>query len=235
MLKSYYPTNKALLIDFLLSSDAEIFVTKHRLSIQIGAQTCKNVYAMCACSDWASILPTAVGGWVPPFMDMRATENAVWVLVLTSTWQGGEGERERRRRRRRKRKRTIKKVTSTSSAISITNCRDSVANWHVPSTWPKEKLAQISNILIQNFCRSFFLYFKILCHVNLAIVFCCIWWRITICQLATLTLLPSRRQWQKLLYKTQIRHVNCLQKKMGCLITPPPKKKKKRKKSAKSK
>ncbi len=37
------PTNKTLLINFLLSSDAEIFVNKHRLSIRIGverAETC---------------------------------------------------------------------------------------------------------------------------------------------------------------------------------------------------
>ncbi len=42
------PTNNALLINFLLSSDAEIFVSKHRLSIQIGAKRAKkrvcNVY-----------------------------------------------------------------------------------------------------------------------------------------------------------------------------------------------
>ncbi len=49
------PTDDALLINFLLGSDAEIFVNKHRLSMRIGAQTCKNVHAMCAYSDWASI------------------------------------------------------------------------------------------------------------------------------------------------------------------------------------
>ena len=37
------PTNKALLINFLLSSDAEIFVDKRRLSMQIDAKACKNV------------------------------------------------------------------------------------------------------------------------------------------------------------------------------------------------
>ena len=31
----YYPTNNALLISFRVSSDAEIFVNKHRLSMQI--------------------------------------------------------------------------------------------------------------------------------------------------------------------------------------------------------
>ncbi len=56
--KSYicsFPTNNALLINFLLSSDAEIFVTNHRLSTHVGAQTCENVHATCTCSDWASI------------------------------------------------------------------------------------------------------------------------------------------------------------------------------------
>ncbi len=36
---SHNPTNNALLINFLLSSDAEIFVDKHRLSMQIGAES----------------------------------------------------------------------------------------------------------------------------------------------------------------------------------------------------
>ena len=34
------PTINALLTNFLLSSDAEIFVPKHRPSMRIGAQTC---------------------------------------------------------------------------------------------------------------------------------------------------------------------------------------------------
>ncbi len=33
-----YPTNSALLVNFRLSSDAEIFVNKHRLSMQVGAE-----------------------------------------------------------------------------------------------------------------------------------------------------------------------------------------------------
>ena len=37
------PTNNALLINFFPSSDAEIFVDKHRLSMPIGTQTCKNM------------------------------------------------------------------------------------------------------------------------------------------------------------------------------------------------
>ena len=57
------PTNNALLINFLLSSDAEIFVTKHRLSIQIGAKHAKNVHATCTCSVGASILHATVAGW----------------------------------------------------------------------------------------------------------------------------------------------------------------------------
>ncbi len=39
------PTNNALSTSFLLSSDAESFVNKHRLSLQIGACK-KKVYAM---------------------------------------------------------------------------------------------------------------------------------------------------------------------------------------------
>ena len=40
------------------------FVNKHRLGIQIGAKRAKkNVYAMSAYSDWASILHTIVVGW----------------------------------------------------------------------------------------------------------------------------------------------------------------------------
>ncbi len=57
------PTNNALLINFWLSSDARIFVNKHRPSIQIGAKRAKNVYAMCTFSNGASILHTTVGGW----------------------------------------------------------------------------------------------------------------------------------------------------------------------------
>ncbi len=36
-----YPTSNTLLISFLQSSDAEILVTKPRLSMQVGTETCK--------------------------------------------------------------------------------------------------------------------------------------------------------------------------------------------------
>ncbi len=52
---SAFPTNNALLTNFRPSSDAEIFVKNHRLSIKIGGQTCKNVYALSfhfACHHW---------------------------------------------------------------------------------------------------------------------------------------------------------------------------------------
>ncbi len=46
--KITYPTNNALLLNFLLSSDAEIFVSKHRLSIYKSAPSVqtrvRNVY-----------------------------------------------------------------------------------------------------------------------------------------------------------------------------------------------
>ncbi len=58
------PTSNTLLINFRLSSDAEIFVNEHRLSRQVGAKTCKNMYATCTCSDGASILHATVAGWV---------------------------------------------------------------------------------------------------------------------------------------------------------------------------
>ncbi len=35
------PTNNSLLINFRLSSDEEIFINKHRVSIQIGAKRAK--------------------------------------------------------------------------------------------------------------------------------------------------------------------------------------------------
>ena len=40
------------------------FADKHRLSVASRCQTCRNVYATCTYSDWASILhATTVGGW----------------------------------------------------------------------------------------------------------------------------------------------------------------------------
>ncbi len=50
------PTDNAALVDFLLSSDADVFVVAHRLSVRVGrAKTCKGVCAACACSNRASI------------------------------------------------------------------------------------------------------------------------------------------------------------------------------------
>ena len=62
---SCIPTNKAPLANFRLSSDAEIFVNKHRSSVQIGATRAQNVCAMCMYSNRASILHATVGGWAP--------------------------------------------------------------------------------------------------------------------------------------------------------------------------
>ena len=45
------PTTNALLINFLLSSDAENLFNKHRLSMQIGAKRAKDVHAMSMYSD----------------------------------------------------------------------------------------------------------------------------------------------------------------------------------------
>ncbi len=83
-LLSAIPTDNALLKNFQLSSDAEIIVTKHRLSIQVGARTCKNMYATCIYSNWASILHTTVGGWV------RCISGFYCTSTTTTTKSGGE-------------------------------------------------------------------------------------------------------------------------------------------------
>ncbi len=43
------------LLNFLLSSDAEILLNDHRLSMQVDAEGANNVQATCTCSDRASI------------------------------------------------------------------------------------------------------------------------------------------------------------------------------------
>ena len=43
--------NNALLIDVRLSSDAEIFVVKRRLDMQVGAKRARNVHATRTCSN----------------------------------------------------------------------------------------------------------------------------------------------------------------------------------------
>ena len=58
-----YPTNNATLINFPLSSDAEIFVNNRRLSMQIGAKRAKNVYAMHVVH-----IPTELPFCVPPLL-----------------------------------------------------------------------------------------------------------------------------------------------------------------------
>ena len=60
--------NSALLINFLLSSDAEIFVnnapTEHT-KLARNVQKKKTVHATCTCSDTElSLLHATVGGWV---------------------------------------------------------------------------------------------------------------------------------------------------------------------------
>ena len=60
-----YTTNSGPLINFWLSSDAEILLLSTDWAYKIDAKTCKNVHAMCTCSDRASILHTTLSGWVP--------------------------------------------------------------------------------------------------------------------------------------------------------------------------
>ncbi len=55
-----YPTNNTLLINFRLSSDAEILL----ISTDWADKRAKNVHALCTYSNRAFILHTTVGGWV---------------------------------------------------------------------------------------------------------------------------------------------------------------------------
>ncbi len=56
--REYFPTNNALLINFRLSSDAEILLISTDWAYKIGAKR-----ATCTFSNWASILHTTVSGW----------------------------------------------------------------------------------------------------------------------------------------------------------------------------
>ena len=47
----HHPTGSALLINFLLSSDAGIFAAKHRLGMQVGAKMREDERATRTCSD----------------------------------------------------------------------------------------------------------------------------------------------------------------------------------------
>ncbi len=55
VLQHPHPTNNAALINFPLSSDAEIFCWLAPAEHTNWCQTCRNVYAMCIDSNWASI------------------------------------------------------------------------------------------------------------------------------------------------------------------------------------
>ena len=59
------PTNNALSINFLLSSDAEIFVTNHRLGIQVGTKTCKKTCAQRVriSTELPFCMPPLLVGW----------------------------------------------------------------------------------------------------------------------------------------------------------------------------
>ena len=62
MLKLHFPTNNALLINFRLSSNADIIVTKHRLGMLIGAQTCEK------CAFNIVRIPTELPFCMPPLV-----------------------------------------------------------------------------------------------------------------------------------------------------------------------
>ncbi len=80
--------NNALLINFLLSSDAETFVTKHRLSIRVGTQTCQKK----TCARRVHI-PTGLPLCVPPLlvgaMDRCQKRNSTASLPSSSSFQKG--------------------------------------------------------------------------------------------------------------------------------------------------
>ncbi len=57
------PTNNALLINFLLSSDEEIFVNKHRLGMQIGAKLAKTCLQGVRIPTELPFLHATVSGW----------------------------------------------------------------------------------------------------------------------------------------------------------------------------
>ncbi len=61
----FFPTNKALLINLRLSSDAEIFAIDHRLSTQVGAPNVQNTCTQCVrVQTDLPFLHATVGGWV---------------------------------------------------------------------------------------------------------------------------------------------------------------------------
>ncbi len=63
------PTSDALLINFRLSSDAEIFVNKHRLSLQIGAKRAKTcMQGVYVPTDLPFCMPQLVVGLSPLFL-----------------------------------------------------------------------------------------------------------------------------------------------------------------------
>ena len=96
--RTVLPTNNALLINFLNELRCRSFVIKHRLSIQIGAQTCENLRATCACSDWASILHTTIGGWANVLKPVRIKtailSTSTWKLNNLFSFKGNRGEEE---------------------------------------------------------------------------------------------------------------------------------------------
>ncbi len=67
------PTNNALLINFLLSSDAEIFVNRHQLSTQIGTKRAKKV---CVCNLY--VFQLSFHFCTPPLVVGCVIQTAVW-------------------------------------------------------------------------------------------------------------------------------------------------------------
>ncbi len=75
-IRCYIPNQqRTQLINFLLSSDTEILLLITPSEHANWCQTCKNVYAMCTCSDWAFIVHATLGGWVSFLDTVREAQN----------------------------------------------------------------------------------------------------------------------------------------------------------------
>ncbi len=78
------PNQQQTLSKLLTELRGRNFVTKHRLSIQVGAKRAKNVYGMCKYSDWASILHATVGGWVEQIDSVAAAATGFFCVYVQS-------------------------------------------------------------------------------------------------------------------------------------------------------
>ena len=86
VVQSPYPTNNALFSKLPPELRCRNFVDKCRLSIQIDAKRAKTRVHYVVCSDWASILHSAVGGWVLYLVRWRGTFKELSLTLLMSCY-----------------------------------------------------------------------------------------------------------------------------------------------------